>query len=716
MKDKKHPWILGIASSHNGAVCLLRGDEIVVAVQEERLLRRKRALHPIWKKSLALEYCFNTAGIKPEDLSAIAMCSTGSARSPVEDVSLNSFLRPVENDIPIFRLGHHLGHAISVFATSGFKESAVLIVDGSGSPLEDLDEEELRNLKQVHLGGAQGRAGVPVAEVISLYFINETQIVRLEKHGSPKFMENKEGMPYYSSLGLLYEAVGTQIFASSLNGPGKVMGLAPYGKPTTPVKDLYEIVNGEFHLKTGIPLQYSHSDRWPSRADEYKDLAASFQVALEEAVLYLARHIRELTGSTKLCYAGGVALNSVANERIIREGGFDKVFIMPAAEDSGTAIGAAYYALWQITGRNTGRKLIHDAVGRQYSAAEIDTAISAFPAIRVAQPEDLLDDTVDLLCQGKVVGWFQGGSELGPRALGQRSILCDPRSDEMKDRVNATVKFREGFRPFAPIILREKLGEWFETYGENDDSPYMLRVMRFHEKAAKRVPAVVHVDGTGRVQTVTPEANGRLFKLLEKFYDRTGVPILLNTSFNTAGEPIVETPEDALCCLLFTGMDACVLEDNLVQKQPDFSSPLDLYISLKADQISIDYPRKTNFTNGGGRWQPKAFEFFFSFHLDSSDEFQRRLLTYHDSGKGIEFPAAALRIVTTTPFGRVMHVTSTPVFDILKQCNGKQNGWQLLNALNSLNGARYDETSFCRLLAKLMRASIVRLHSVPIEA
>jgi carbamoyltransferase len=716
MKDKNKPWVLGIASSHNGAVCLLRGDEIVVAIQEERLLRQKRAQHPQWKPSLALKYCLDTAGIKPEDLSAIAGNSTGSARMPKEDISLNHFLRPHDNKIPVFRVGHHLAHAVGAFATSGFKESAVLIIDGSGSPIADLDEKELGNLKQTNLGGAKGMEGIAVAEVASLYFINEKHLVSLEKHSAPKFMEPKQGMPFYSSLGTFYEVVGSQVFGSSLDGAGKVMGLAPYGKPTTPFKEFFEIINGEFHFKTGVPSRYTHGDRWPLRQDEYKDLSASFQAALEEGVLHLVHHIRELSNSNKLCYAGGVALNSVANERIVREGGFDEVFIMPAAEDSGTAVGAAYYALWQITGRNTGRKLVHDAVGRHYASSEIETALSGFPAIRVCQPEDLLDDTVDLLCQGKVVGWFQGGSELGPRALGQRSILCDARSDQMKDHVNATIKFREGFRPFAPVILRDKIGGWFETYKEGDESPYMLRVMRFHEDKAKRVPAVAHVDGTGRVQTITREANGRLFKLLQKFYDRTGVPILLNTSFNTAGEPIVETPEDALCCLLFSGMDACVLEDYMVRKQPGFCSPLDLYVSLSVERVSVDYKVKAGSTNGSGRWQPKPFEFFQSFHLDNSDEFERRVLAYRNSEKGSAFPVDILSIVTMTRFGPVMHVTTASALDILKQCDGKQNGWQIMAALNSAGSAQYDEASFRSLMAKLKRASIVRLHSTPVES
>ena len=495
------------------------------------------------------------------------------------------------------------------------------------------------------------------------------------------------------------------------------MGLAPYGKPVIPVGDLFEIVNGEYYMKSDVPLRYNSSAYRPARDDaydEYKDLAASFQAAIEEGVLSLVSRLRGLTSSNNLCYAGGVALNSVANERIIREGEFDNVFIMPAAEDSGTAIGAAYYALWRLTGRNVGRKLERDSVGRRYSTAEIDQVMSTFPAIRVTELEDVLDETVNLLCQGKIIGWFQDGSELGPRALGQRSILCDPRGGDMKDRVNATVKFRERFRPFAPAILHEKLKEWFEVNKEDDESPYMLRVMRFHEECAKRVPAVAHVDGTGRVQTVRRESNERLYRLLQKFYERTGVPILLNTSFNIAGEPIVETPEDALCCLLFTGLDACVLEDRLVEKDPSFSSPLDLYVSLAAERITLDRPGKAAFT-GGAQWDDAPFGFLHSCPLDQASEVEHWILNYQNRMAKENKTGSTLRMITATRFGRVMHITTASTFEFLKLCNGKLTGRQILDALNDSSVSKQEAALACQVLAVLKSRLIVNLHSTPVE-
>src|SRR6185369_8641161 len=291
--------------------------------------------------------------------------------------------------------------------------------------------------------------------------------------------------------------------------------------------DFFEIVDGRFEFKDKIPALFQHADRWPERQTEYEDLACSAQSALEVALLYLVDHLHELSPSNNLCYAGGVALNSVANERIIRESKFKHVYIKAAAEDSGPAIGAAYYGLWQLTKKNTRRRLLHDAVGRQYPLSAISQAIEETPATEIIHSTDVISDTVDLLTEGKIVGWFQGRSELGPRALGQRSILCDPRRPDGKEVLNLRVKHREAFRPFAPVILLEEAKNWFELDGQSPESPFMLRVCKFREDRKQEVPAVVHVDDTGRFQTLTKEANGQLYELVKKFYEKTGIPIVL---------------------------------------------------------------------------------------------------------------------------------------------------------------------------------------------
>jgi carbamoyltransferase len=577
MGKGSEPWVLGISASHNGAVCLLKGDEIVVAIQEERLSRRKR--HRIFgaQHSLALDYCFEYAGISPRDLSLIVLCVQGRANAASQDLTLNPYLQVKDNGTPTMIIPHHLAHAASAFGTSGYRESAILVIDGIGSPSEDFTEEE------------QGIIVNPMEdgwEIISLYSGSEAVITPLEKHvaeGRKWLTTDRNQMPQFRSLGGIFSASAVQIFGGDLEA-GKVMGLAPYGRPIYPPGDFFEIDEGRFIFSDKIPSLFQHSERWPAHQQEYQDLACSVQNALEVALLYLVEHLHEAYPSDNLCYAGGVALNSVANERIIRESKFKNVFVMPAAEDSGPAIGAAYYGLWQLSKRNGHRRMLHDAVGRPYSSSAIKQAIAETPAVELVESQDVISDAASLLTDGKILGWFQGRSELGPRALGQRSILCDPRRPDGKEVLNSRVKHREAFRPFAPVVLLEEAPEWFELEGINPESAFMLRICMFKEEKKPLVPAVVHVDGTGRIQTVTREANGPFYDLIKKFYEQTGVPIILNTSFNINGMPIVESPLDALLCLLSTGIDYCVLEDAIVKKRENILLGFDMKPNYKSDE------------------------------------------------------------------------------------------------------------------------------------
>jgi carbamoyltransferase len=565
MSGKHDLFILGIsATPHNGAVCLLKGDEIVIAIQEERLTRNKRA--PLFGAypSRALEYCLKYAEIQPKDLSMVVCCVTNHAKTPQQDISLNPILQITRYNIPTLYIPHHYGHAVSAFVTSGFQESAVLVIDGAGSPQEDLTEEERLAIKwKCQLEGG--------LESISLYTASGTSVKPLEKHmiEYPSWIgAERDGMPTFWSLGAMYSAVAYQIFGSLLEA-GKVMGLAPYGRPEITADEFFTIDDGRFVFYDKVPNRFRHTDRWPLRQKEYSDLASSTQSALEEAVLYLTERLYDLCPSKALCYAGGVALNCITNERIIRESSFKNIYITPAAEDSGTAIGAAYHGLWQFTKVNSRKRLLHDAVGPVYSEQQIRDAIRYKPAVEIVDSEDVISNVADLICEGNIVGWFEGRSELGPRALGQRSILCDPRRPDVKEILNSRIKFREAFRPFAPVVLIEHAKDWFDLDGTTTESPFMLRVCKFNEGKKNLVPGVVHIDNTGRVQTVTSETNGRLYLLLKKFYEKTGIPIILNTSFNVAGEPIVETPSDALDTFLSTGIDYCFLENVIVSKRKE---------------------------------------------------------------------------------------------------------------------------------------------------
>lgn len=694
------PWVLGISASHNGSACLLHGDEIVVAIQEERLLRSKRARVRGACEPLAIRYCLEAAGIGMKDVSMIVVALQRKRSLPDENIARNRAFEGAGPHVPRLVIPHHLGHAIGAFATSGFEEAAVLVVDGGGSPCEDLPPDE----RAVIVGGERADH-----EMASLYRASGTTMIPLEKHlGSPNASwpleldahgELPGGMPPFGSLGSMYSAVGRQIFGEPMDGAGKVMGLAPYGRPTIPVDEFFRIVDGGFVFSSEVLERYRHHERWPARREEYADLAASVQAAVEEGVLHLARRLREIGGSDRLCYAGGVALNSVTNERLVQELSFADVFLMPAAEDSGPALGAAYYGLWKLTGRNGRRPLRHDAVGRIYTPAEIDRAIEAAPAVTATAPRDVIDSAVDALESGKILGWFDGRSELGPRALGQRSILCDPRRPDAKEMLNRRVKHREAFRPFAPVVLLEKANEWFDLGAANHASPFMLRVARFREDKAPLVPSVVHVDGTGRLQTVTAEENGRLHTLVERFFARTGVPIVLNTSLNVAGEPLVETPEDALFCLLYTSLDAVVLGDRIVHKKPGYRSILDLVVEVVADWVSFNVPMK----DGGvdlddERSHTAPMRPPFGVSLDA----QRTIVA-----RAEEIGEPYLILLVTTPWGRAAYLVGAGVIPPLRFADGRSTGWQILERARARYGDAITEAGLSRTLGWLRRARAI---------
>ncbi|MDH3905550.1 MAG: carbamoyltransferase [Gammaproteobacteria bacterium] len=571
MVTTSKPWVLGLSASHNGAACLLHGDRIVAAVQEERLVGKKRARLYGSRPSLAVQYCLAQGGIAAADLDMVVICAQSALNLPENDLAANRMLNVTANGTPTLAISHHAGHAISAFATSGFDDAAVLVVDGMGSPTSDLSDDEKNAVIDTCVAGG---------ETNSIYHAESTTLKALEKHmiDQGRWLDAPppgSAMPGFGSLGGLFSAAAQQIFGDSMDA-GKVMGLAPYGSPTINPEEFFEIRDGRFVFLDEVQKRFTATDRWPEHKNTYKDLAASVQNALEHALLYLVGRVRELSASRNLVYAGGVALNSVANERIIRETDFDRVYVIPAAEDSGPAIGAAYHGLWHLTGEYTPQAYERDAFGAVYGDREIEAAIASTPAIETRETANCVRDAADLLVDGRIIAWFSGPSELGPRALGQRSILCDPRQPDAKEKLNARVKHREGFRPFAPVIPLEETANWFDVAGVEPASPFMLRVMAFKDAKRDLVPAVVHVDGTGRVQTVTRAVNGPYYDLVREFGERTGVPILLNTSLNVMGEPIVETPEDALWCLLLTQLDACVFDGAIVTKRPGYGSLRDL--------------------------------------------------------------------------------------------------------------------------------------------
>ena len=524
-----------------------------------------------------VDYCLEAAGIPLERLDLVVRNSYVLPVGEMErrlrhrhhEYHLPARERLQALDSPLFLgsaprvvdVSHHLAHAYSAFAASPFEEGAVMVVDGVGSYRSDVTEAmpacpEVPPLSR---------------ESESYYRFRGREITCLRKEWllPSKGFLNEE---FYemAGLGALYSRVSTYMFGD-WNKCGEVMGLAPYGRAGHPpllslrdgVLDVPAWDDGFHH-----PFVGKTDGEWEGSLfrKEWEDLAFRVQEDAERVLVARAKWLHEATGARNLCIAGGVGLNCVANGKILERSPFESIWIQPAAGDDGIAIGCARYGHLQVRGHRRTFVQKHSFLGREYGEEEIDEALSG-PLVRSSLRTRLEGNAparaAELLAGGKVLGWFQGGSEFGPRALGHRSILADARDPAMKDHVNARVKHRQSFRPFAPAVLAHRAVEWFEGEAE---SPFMLLVRRVRPDRRDRIPSIVHVDGTARVQTVREEENPVLHALLLAFEERTGVPVVLNTSFNLRGEPIVETPRDAVECLLRTRMDALVLHDRVVEK------------------------------------------------------------------------------------------------------------------------------------------------------
>ena len=572
----KHTYVLGLNTyDHDVSACLLRDGAIAFAISKERITRYKHATG-FYRE--VIDYCLEAEGIKLEDVDLIVgncyILPFPEMEERLVYQDMPNFLPEYERGVaarhPLYRshsgkvvsISHHLAHAYSAFAVSPFEEGVVMIVDGVGSYQSDVMEAY-----------PSTDSATPLArESESYYKFNGTTLECLKK----VWMEPERGFlsdEFYNmpGLGALYSRASSYIFGD-WNKCGELMGLAPYGRKEQ-VKHLLELNDGVLHVPHWTtdfnqPYIFDAGEKWETSASmrHWEDLAWRVQDDTENVLLARARWLRETTGAKNLTIAGGVALNCVANGRVAREAGFENVWIQPAAGDDGIAIGCAYYGWLEVLKQRRSFVMDHSYVGKVYSDQDVQLAAQKF-LVRIqttaTRSNDICRDTAKLLAEQRVIGWFQGGSEFGPRALGNRSLIADPRKPEMKDILNSRVKHRQPFRPFAPIVLAERAKEVFE--GE-EDSPFMLIAKRVRPEWRDRIPAIVHVDGTARVQTVREETNPALYRLLKEFEALTGVPVLINTSFNVKGEPMVETPHDAVICFLTTGIDNLVLHDTLISK------------------------------------------------------------------------------------------------------------------------------------------------------
>ena len=595
--------ILGISAFyHDSAAALVVDGRIVAAAQEERFTRRK---HDPGFPERAVAWCLSEAGLKPGDLHSVAYyekpltkfdrlletylsyapAGFGSFRRalPVwlrEKLHIRRTLQRAFTDgrrkVPLVFMDHHESHAASAFFPCPWDEAAILTIDGVGE------------WSTATFGRGEGNR------------------IRLEA-----------GLQFPHSLGLLYSAMTYYCGFKVNSGEYKLMGLAPYGQPVHAAAIREKLIrlrpDGSFAMNMeyfnycqGLTMtgeKFHDLFGGPPRRPEspleqrHMDLAASIQAVTEDIVLRMGEEVHRRTGLRKLVMAGGVALNCVANGRLLREGPFEDIWIQPAAGDAGGALGAALFTWHQLMdgprkadGRDSQRGSL---LGPRHAPEEILTFLRAEKIPHEHHPDEatLLERVAGLMAEGKIVGWFHGRMEFGPRALGARSIIGDPRQRDMQAAMNLKIKFRESFRPFAPCVLRERAADYFEL-ASGHESPYMLivapvkeahRVPLSEEDSAKMasaadlrervnvvrstLPAITHVDWSARVQTVDEERHGRFCRLIRAFERRTGVPVIVNTSFNVRGEPIVCLPQEALRCFLATDMDVLVLEDAILLKE-----------------------------------------------------------------------------------------------------------------------------------------------------
>jgi predicted NodU family carbamoyl transferase len=547
---------IGGAFFHDAAACLIRDGELLAAIEEERFNRIKKTVKfPV----NAIRACLSTAGVSPAEIGAVGhyfgedamdewldMVYRRNPKVPIRGSRelvmnfLNGELGCNLTDDRLVFAEHHVAHAMSSFIRSGMKEALVVVMDARG---------EDHSTTIFH--GKNGRL-----ESLATYGLNQ-------------------------SLGGFYHA-NIQLLGYSLGDEYKVMGLAPYGNPDTyrdMFSELYELKpDGNFGMRRFAANGFQPRRKGAEFTQAHMDFAASLQEALEKIVMHVLGHWAAQTGLDSLCFVGGVAHNSTLNGLILRSRLFREVFVHPASHDAGAAEGAALATALQLGAPPFSQpRLLSASVGPDLgTVADIEKELASWTdLIEFTQPADIVAETAGLLADGAVIGWAQGQSEYGPRALGNRSILADARPGGNKERINSMVKKREAYRPFAPVVTPEAAATYFDLPDTRANYDFMSFVVDVREERTAELGAVTHVDGSARIQIIDPRTNQRFYDLVAKFGELTGTPVLLNTSFNNNAEPIVQTVQDALTCFLTTELDALVVEDFLVRRRPGRSLAFD---------------------------------------------------------------------------------------------------------------------------------------------
>lgn len=690
---KKHTYVLGTGLSHNGSACLLKDGKIAYAIEKERITRYK---HDGENDTVAIQYCLEAEGITLNDVDLVVQNANFGFFEFGNNYYNGNRLFTENVDVPVITISHHLAHAYNAIGTSPYKDSAILIMDGCGSPIDEcidlhngviLPEKIQSDLRHIY------------AEKDSFYLFENNNFKSVYKDFSPLGMRDKE-YPMHPgstlhSIGGVFGAVSKYCLGNH-NDEGKLMGLAPFGDSSAYSHEIFELRDGRIFVRYDWMNHFQKPTRSYKQFQEnfkyYANIAAWTQLKVEEAIIYIINSRAKHTTSENLAYSGGLALNAVANARIIKETPFKNIYMTPAAGDNGLSIGCAYYGWMEVLKRDRVMHNGNSCFGKVYTNDEIKNAIDEYilpddmfriqaienffkilpQCIHIQEenkqdkqitvqfiikeingfyliiqgdkflskkgfvispsctintnanaiinalqnirsfteffdtPEATFDgnleimykikfnedsiklfknlnrkirinkepikfkkvdnvtwDTAKMLSEGKVIGWFNGGCEFGPRALGHRSILADPRRIDIQQFINSKIKFREDFRPFAPSVIKEDVKNYFLVDG---DSPYMILVNRVRDEWKDKIPGVVHKNNSCRVQTVTPDWNKEFYDLLQGFKKITGVSVLLNTSFNRKGMPIVETPMDAISFFYECELDAIVMGNYIICK------------------------------------------------------------------------------------------------------------------------------------------------------
>ncbi|MCB4792385.1 MAG: carbamoyltransferase [Elusimicrobia bacterium] len=587
-------YILGISCwYHDAAACLLKDGRIAACSEEERFSRKK---HDFEFPVNAINFCLEEAGITSKDIEYVVFYD-----KPIRkfDRILTSVIQNIPKSLKLFYLAvplwlkeklqfkrkikkqlgidadkvlfasHHSSHEASTFFLSPFSEAAILTVDGVGewatASLGIGKENNIMLFEEMRFPHSVGLLYSAFTAFLG-FEINdgEYKVMGLAPYGEPKYKDKVYKVVELNEDGSIKLNLEYFSFTYSTDATYTDKFLDIFGEPRDPKSLFFTEKSGYFSYYGQKPENYIEQQK---KNQYYADIAASIQDVLEEILVKMAKYLYQKTKSKNLCYAGGVALNSKANYRLMKESGFENIYIQPASTDAGGAIGAALWAWCQVLKNKRVEVMEHAYYGKEYGEQEIVDAIKENNLkYKKIDDEQLIDEVSGLLSKGNVIGWYQGRTEWGPRALGNRSILADARNPKMKDIVNTKVKFREPFRPFAPSVLDTSVADYFEVDKESYVQRFMLMTYPVKKEMQKVIPAVTHEDGTSRIQSVIKQYNPRYYKLIEKFKEKTGVGVVLNTSFNLKGEPIVNSPGNAIKTYLNSGIDLLILGNYIVYK------------------------------------------------------------------------------------------------------------------------------------------------------